>query len=214
MRHTIGGVLCALIATSVTLNAGHSWAETLGGSVTGGTTTGDFELLASAPALAGPDAFDSPNLVAFDEQQDVELVSTLAIGPGISIPAGVVVSSHYVAFDPGVPSSVEGFIDFDEPILAVVGLPQSLAATESLFASGSTNYSVGPAVGPEFQNMDQVFVSPNDRARLVFRAAGNSPGDQVRVLTGIIPEPASIVLLIVAIGVSALGQPRAAAVNR
>lgn len=198
MHDTKLSYLCALVATSALFAAPVAHAAVVNGNVTGGTSLGSFELLVSPPAAAGPDAFQSPNLIAFDEQQDVLLTSPLMVGPSVTIPAGVTVSSHYVAFDPSMGSTIQGSVLFDEPILAIVGAPPALNATEALFGAIGTTYSVAPAIGPELPNADNIFVSMGNPSRLIFQAAANSPGDQVRVLTGIIPEPATITLMLLA----------------
>lgn len=175
----------------------HAQAAIVGGDVTGGATAGGFELLASPPAEAGPDAFDSPNLIAFDEQQNVLIDTGLAVTGDLVIPAGSVVSSHYVVFDPLAPSSVEGFVDFDGRIVAVIRSPQGLAASQSLFGADETMYSGAPAIGTEPQR-DDFFIAPGNDQRLRVSAFAISPGDHVRVLTGVIPEPAALLLCLTA----------------
>lgn len=209
MHHTKLSYLCALVATSALFATPSAHAAVVNGNVTGGTSLGSFELLASPPTAAGPDAFQSPNLIAFDEQQGVLLASPLMIGPSTTIPAGITVSSHYVAFDPSTGSTIQGSVLFDKPILAIVGAPPALNATEPLFGAVGTTYSVAPAIGPELPNADNVFVSMANPSRLIFQAAANSPGDQVRVLTGIIPEPATITLMLLAM-VGGVGVSRGA----
>lgn len=198
MQDTKLSYLCALVATGALLAATSAHAAVVNGNVTGGTSLGSFELLTSPPSAAGPDAFQSPNLIAFDEQQEVLLTSPLMIGPSMTIPAGVTVSSHYVAFDPSMGSTIQGSVLFDEPILAIVGAPPALNATEALFGLMGTTYSVAPAIGPELPNADNIFIAMGDPNRLIFQAAANSPGDQIRVLTGIVPEPATITLMLLA----------------
>ena len=193
---------CALVAAGLTWQCNESHATIMSGVVTGGTTTGSFELLASPPSDAGPDTFDSPNLIGFDEQQDVLLTSSVDLG-SITLPAGAVISSHYIVFDPSMPSTVEGFVIFDEPILAILGSPTSLNASVALFGSDTTNYSTSPAIGPDPQGSDAVDVAPNDPNRLLFRGGAISPGDHVRVLTGVVPEPATLMLLGLALAGSA-----------
>lgn len=169
-------------------------AEILGGNVSGGSTPGVFELLATPPRAAGPDAFQSPNLISFDEQQEVVLSAPLQLGPNLTFPIGSVISSHYVAFDPAIPLTVEGSILFDEPILAILGRATTLEATVGLLGASLTSYSTAPAIGPDSQSNDRVLIAPNNSNRLLFQAGANSPGDQFRVLTGVIPEPSTLML--------------------
>ncbi|MEM8865284.1 MAG: hypothetical protein AAGF31_07010 [Planctomycetota bacterium] len=209
MKGTTRRMVCALVAAGWAWHAASGAAAIVGGDVTGGTSGGVFELLDPPPALAGPDAFESPNLVAFDEQQDLVLTTQLSLGT-LTLGAGSTVSSHYVAFDPAVGSTLQGFVDFDEPILAIIGGAGGLDATESLFGLPAVDYSVAAAIGPdEGPGMmgDEVIVSPVDANRLLLSLGANSPGDQLRVLTGVaVPEPGSIVPL--TLGALAMAWPR------
>ena len=199
MKRQSMGAVCALAAAGGVLWAGYASAEVVGGAATS-TLGGTFEELDPPPTTAGPDAFQSPNLVAFDEEQDLLLTTTVALTPNLSLPAGSVLSSHYVAFDPPQGAMVDGFVEFDEPIVAVIGGPAALDASAALFGLDAVAYSTSPAIGPEGPNPDMVFVSPVDPNRLVFAAGANSPGDQVRVLTGLlVPEPAGVWLVFAAV---------------
>lgn len=204
MKRQLVGKVCALAAVAGVWNVGVSRAEIVGG---GGSSSlgGSFQLLTQPPASVGPDAFQSPDLLAFDESQDVLLNTAFALSPGLVLPAGSVLSSHYVAFDPATGATVNGFVDFDQPIVAVLRTPATLDASTALFGLGATSYATAPAVGPEPpgsnpNNPDAVFVSPDDPRRLLFASAANSPGDQVRVLTGVlVPEPSQATLLALAV---------------
>lgn len=196
MKRTTVGVVCALAVAGAFSWSSVAVAEVLGGGVTGGSSGGVFELLATPPSNVGPDVFDSPNLIAFDERQDVLVDPTLLLGPSVSIPAGSVVSSHYVVFDPEVGSTIEGFVLFDEPIVAIIGGAAPLDASANLFGAPGTNYTTSGAIGPEVPDPDMVLVDPGNPSRLLFRAAAISPGDHVRVLTGVlVPEPTAALLL-------------------
>ncbi len=191
--------LCALVTTlGIAFGfANLSFAEVVGGLVTGGNSGGVFELLPTAPAIAGPDQFQSPNLIAFDEKQDVVLPELLAVGANPPIAAGRVVSSHYVVFDPELGSSVIGFVDFDEPILAVLADGQAIADTTSALGIDTTTYTFAPALGFETGNSDIAVIASGNPNRLLIQSAAISPGDHVRVLTGVIPipEPHGVVLV-------------------
>ncbi|MEN1679529.1 MAG: hypothetical protein AAGJ46_08040 [Planctomycetota bacterium] len=187
----IAATVALLAATST-----HASAEIVGGMVTGGSSGGVFELLDPAPAEAGPDAFESPNLVAFDEVQDLTLVADLPVGGGRIIPAGSIVSSHYVAFDPAAGATIQGFVDFDRRILGVIGGAPGLDSTSSLFGLPGVTYSVSGAIGPDGMpgnpGADMFRRTQGMPRRLNVMAAAGSPGDNVRVITGIrIPEPAA-----------------------
>ena len=202
MRCIVLRPLCALaVAAATFLLSNSSFAAILGGTVVGSSQPGVFELLPMPPATAGPNAFDSINLIGFNERQNVVLDTPLQLG-SLTLPVGAVVSSHYVVFDPPSGAWVNGFVDFDDPILAIVRTPQGLDATDDRLGAPLTNYAVSQAIGPEppGTSNDFVDVPPNNRNRLLFMAAGNAPGDHVRVITGVIPEPGSLLLFVSAIG--------------
>jgi hypothetical protein len=103
------GILAALLLLATALPA---TATSIGGSVTGGTALnagGVFVKLTiplanafGLPDSVGNDNFQSPNLFEFDEDQNILLTAPLTVNVGSSpIPAGTIVASHYVFFDPG-----------------------------------------------------------------------------------------------------------------
>ncbi len=192
--------LCALAVASVAWQTTLSHAAILSGDVIGGTSGGVFELLGSPPTEAGPDTFQSPNLIGFDEQQRVVLTDPLPVSPERVLPAGSIIFSHYVVFDPNQGSSVIGHVDFDHRIVAILGTPAALNATAPLLGSDTTTYSVSPAIGPEDGGIDSVLPAPGMPTRLLFTGGAGSPGDHVRVLTGIIPEPSTMALCLLAGG--------------
>lgn len=197
MKWNLSRWACALIAAVSLSIAPDAAAVVIGGAVTGGSSGGEFSLLMPPPATAGPDQFGSPDLIAFNERQNILLTDPLPVAPDRVIPAGTIVSSHYVAFDPATPSSLEGSVLFSQPILAILGAPPALEQTEPIFGIAAVEYTVGPAIGPDTGAQPDLFrPAPNDRRRMLVSAGANSPGDQVRVLTGfIIPEPASLLML-------------------
>src|ERR1700704_4434512 len=81
----------------------------------------------------GEDTFNSPNLYAFDEDQNIVLKADLAADVGQHlIPAGKTVASHYVFFDPGPATEVFGVVDFDSRVLAIITGTGTLAASDFL----------------------------------------------------------------------------------
>ena len=196
--------LCALAAASLACSSPLASAAIVGGDVIDGTSGGVFELLAEPPAEAGPNTFQSPNLIGFDEQQRVVLDAPLVVGPDRILPIGSIVWSHYVVFDPNVGSTVEGYVDFDRPIVGILDTAEALEATADWLGAETTIYSFGNAIGLEQGGFDQLSRTPGNPLRLQFRAGARSPGDHVRVLTGIVPEPATCGLLLLACGGMAL----------
>ncbi len=195
MTGQIAGKVCAMAMAIVAGQGMCAWGAIIGGQATS-SAGGTFLQLDPPPAVVGPDTFQSPDLIAFDEQQDVLLTESLTLGDGRVLGAGSVVSSHYVVFDPLEGAAVDGFVLFDEPIVAIIGGPNGLELTAQVFGAPGTSYSVSNAIGPEGNGGpggagDQVGVAPGNRQRLNFTAGAISPGDHVRVLTGsLVPEPA------------------------
>lgn len=175
-------------------------AAIIGGTVTGGTaftSGGTFVDLTvpltnpfGAPDSVGNDNFQSPNLFAFDEAQNITLAAPLTVEVGSSpIPAGTVVSSYYVFFDPGPTLEVIGNVNFDSEILGVITDTTDLAASDFL-SNSQVNYLDPAERGLEAG--DSVTIS--GAQQILFDTIANSPGDYVRVITAAsvsVPEPAS-----------------------
>ena len=132
--------LLLLFATSVPVGA-----TSIGGSVTGGTALaagGTFIKLTvplsnpfGPPNSVGNDTFQSPNLYEFDEDQNILLAAPLTVDVGSSpIPAGTIVASHYVFFDPGPSQHIIGTVNFDSIILGIITSTNNLAASDFLGA--------------------------------------------------------------------------------
>jgi len=193
----------------------NSFAAVISGTVTAGS--GSFvELTApfteSTPvSTVGGDNFDNPNLYAFDESQNIVLPSAINVDNladglggetiGGSLPAGTVVASHYVFFDPTDFVNQQGTVTFDLPILAVLSSNTNLSATDSLLGNASVTYLGGSLRGLE--GGDNVSITSLNTISVDWDAS--TPGDYVRVLTGI-PEPSTTVLLI--FGLAFLGASR------
>lgn len=189
--------------------SGHATATIVGGSVTGGTAFaagGIFvELVPPLPNPFGPpnsvgnDTFQSPDLFAFDEDQNIVLTAPLFVDVGASpLPIGTTVASHYVFFDPGPTQSIVGTVDFDSDVLAIITSTGNLAASDFLANTG-VNY-----LNPGLRGLeagDSVTIS--GPRQILFTTTASTPGDYVRVLTalspGAIPEPESLALFAIAI---------------
>ena len=91
-------------------------ATITGGAVIGGATGAKFIKLSvplgnpHGPANSvGEDTFNLPNLYAFDEDQNILLKASLATDVGKNpLPAGTIVASHYVFFQPWANSAGPG----------------------------------------------------------------------------------------------------------
>jgi hypothetical protein len=189
-------------------------ADITGGAVTGGTAQmagGTFVKLTTPllnpfgpPDSVGNDNFQSPNLFAFDEVQNLTLSAPLVLDVGLSpIAAGTVISSYYVFFDPGPTEEVIGTVNFDSAVLGIITATSELASSDFLAASG-VNY-LDPA-NRGLEAGDSVTIS--GAQQILFDTVASTPGDYVRVITvgspgtTLAPEPSSAALL--ALGVLGL----------
>jgi hypothetical protein len=189
-------------------------ASIIGGSVTSGTAfTAGGTFVQLTPPLNNPfgpansvgnNNFQSPNLYAFNEDQNILLAAPLLTNIGMNpIPAGTVVASHYVFFDPGPTQTIVGTVDFDADILAVITGTTRLSLSDFLANTG-VNYLNPGARGLE--PGDLVTISGPRQITVDFAAA--SPGDYIRVITEFspiaaaeVPEPATLAVF----GVGAVG---------
>lgn len=156
------------------------------------------------PDSVGNDNFQSPNLYGFDEDQNILLTAPLTVDVGSSpIPAGTLLASHYVFFDPGPTQHMVGTVNFDSDVLAIITATDTLAASDFLADTG-VNYLNPGARGLEAGDS----VSISGPQQILFDTVASSPGDYVRVLTAFsptaasVPEPGEVRLL--AIGLIAL----------
>jgi hypothetical protein len=200
-------MLCLAVALPLLTISVPVYATIIDGNVTGGTAqtaggvfvklTAPLSNLFGAPDSVGNDNFQSPDLFAFDEDQNILLSAPLTVDVGTSpIPAGTIVASHYVFFDPGPSQHIIGTVDFDSDVLAIITSTANLAASDFLANTG-VNY-LNPA-NRGLEAGDSVTISGPQQ--ILFDTVASSPGDYVRVLTAFspaaaaTPEPGNIVLL-------------------
>lgn len=172
-----------LSIAALILSPGVGAATVLDGDILRQTGAGHFVKLKTDPPFAvGEDTFDTDNLYAFDEDQNIELTAPIRVdigGDGGIIPAGTVVASHYVFFD-SLSAVHYGYVIFDAPILGVAAYRNTMAATDFL-ANTSVRYISVELRGLE--RGDRVWIDPEDPHRLWVHWAGSSPGDYIRVFT-------------------------------
>lgn len=172
------------LATSAILLAQPAGARVLAGAIVQQDGAGRFVVLSDdLPLAVGEDVFNTPDLFAFDEAQAITLAAPLGLDIGAPIPAGTVVSLHHVFFD-GTGGRQRATVVFDGPILGVATGAVMLAATDDLAAT-DVHYIDTPLRGIE--QGDLVWIDPDDPHRLWVDWAGSSPGDHLRVVTGLPP---------------------------
>ncbi|MEO1575344.1 MAG: hypothetical protein AAFU65_10345, partial [Pseudomonadota bacterium] len=179
--------LLSAVAVLSVAPLGH--AAVSGGAVTGGSSfdNGGTFLLISAPAVLGNNQFDDDNVRAFDEVQDLTLTENLIMDiaspalPTSILAPGSVVSSHYVIYDPATTQTVEGTVTFDEPVLGIMVDNLRFNQTDDLLGNPGTAYDIG---SQELEDPDFVTIDGNT---ITYSLRTGSPGDAIRVLTGVDP---------------------------
>jgi hypothetical protein len=209
----LSAVLAAVVPVSaILLVPTPAQAIITGGSLTGGTALGAggifVKLTPPLPNPFGPlnsvgnDNFQSPNLFGFDEDQNIVLPGPLSVDVGSSpIPAGTVVASHYIFFDPLQTLIAVGTVDFDADVLGVIASTGNLSSSDFLANTG-VNYLNPSARGLEAGDI----VTISGPRQIAVNFAAGTPGDYVRVLTSLspvaagAPEPSSLAFLTIAAG--------------
>lgn len=188
-------------------------ATIIGGTITSGSAGATFIKLSvpfagSTPAnTVGDDTFQTVNLYGFDEDQNIVLGAPLVVDAvpagSTTLPMGTTVASHYVFFDP-LSASINGTVDFDSDVVAIITSTSRLSASDFLANTG-VNY-LNPGLRG-LESDDSVMIS--GPRQIHFRTNASTPGDYVRVLTAFsptaaTPEPGSATMLATALGLALL----------
>lgn len=159
-------------------------AIVVNGGITGGQALslgGQFiKLDPSTNFSVGNDTFQTPNLYAFNENQNIDITATISVNIGTNPQSGDTVASHYVFFDPAPLTTQTGFIDFDAPIYGVATATGNLAASDFLLNNAVTY------LNPSLRGLeagDSVSIDPGNNQRLLVNWRASTPGDYVRVFT-------------------------------
>ncbi len=189
-------------------------------------STGAFDVIPAPPDATQDVLTSTTQIRAWNELQNVTLAAAVdydAASPGLydettdlgnySLPAGTVVSSHYIHFDSpgGASASANGSITFSGKILAVICTGDNAADLSGKF--DQTDYLGAPTLYPDSlaargmeltPNTDRFFISA-DGTTLSVRMNIAVPGDFVRVLTEV---PAPGPMAAVSLGALGLGLRR------
>ncbi len=174
------------------------------------SATGDVVEVSPPPSVAPGASESNERIIAFDEQQCYTLTQPLTVDisqPGTYsptnpvltpsvIPAGTVVSSHLLHFDPvGAPLTTvtrSGSATFDADVLGIIVGDTTLTASDYLGATGTT-YPTGAGItlrglepGLNNINDDIVTLSP-DRRTVTVQFESSTNIDQIRVITACNP---------------------------
>ncbi len=158
-------------------------ALVLDGQILQQNGAGEFVRLDPAAGFTvGADNFDTDNIYAFDEDQNITLPRAVRVdigGVDGVIAQGTEVASHYVFFD-SVQGSHFGYVDFDAPVLGIAAYQDTMGATDFL---ANTNVTY---IGERLRGLetgDEVWIDPDEPNRVWVLWAGSSPGDYIRVFT-------------------------------
>lgn len=163
-RVWIGLILVSLIATPVDA------------AIVGGTVT-----IIPPPLNTGNDNQQINQLLGFDEQQNVVLTTDVVVDkPAGIIPAGTVVSSHYVIYDPPSTASKTATVIVDQTVLGVIYNATTLNNSDYL-GLPTTNY-LNPS-GRGFEVVDGDSATIVDSVTVSFHLSAGSPGDYARIIT-------------------------------
>jgi hypothetical protein len=163
------------------------------------STSGDVVEITPAPGTdLNLHQFESDTEIrAFDEQQNVTLAAPLLLNinqPGTydeqadltggQIPAGTVVSSHFVHADQvGTSPAIhlDGCVTVDDPIVGIITGPNRLRASDFLGHANVTYPAFGGGV--EFEQQDDVVIWQVDDHTVCVDFHMGAHSDQIRVIT-------------------------------
>jgi len=143
--------------------------------IIGGTVT-----KITPPLNTGNDNQQVNELLGFDELQNVVLTSDLVVDkPSGIIPAGTIVSSHYIIYDPpGTSMSILGNVIVDQNVVGVIYNTNNLNNSDYL-GLPTTNY-LNPSLRG-FEAVDSATIE--DINRVSFDLTAGTPGDYARIIT-------------------------------
>lgn len=201
-------VVSASAAILAAFSISSASAAIVGGAITGGQAQSQggafFELSApftdSVPDnTVGKNTFQNPNFYAFTEGSftvGADLDLNFGAKDFGSLKKGQVVESHFLMYDPKKSTTMQGYVDFDGPIVGIATSFAALSATD-IFGHPAITYLTPNLRGLE--KRDQIAL--NGLNRLVVDWRASSPGDYIRVFTVTeVPLPAAAWVFLAGLG--------------
>jgi hypothetical protein len=149
------------------------------------STTPNMVPIAPPSSVVEGQVEDNTDVYVFDEKQSIVLSSSLTPDIGSTIPAGTVVSSHFVHFDAvGRFSPVQtgtGSVIFDGNILGLFTTNAGLSATDATFGATGTTYPTGQE--RKLETSGWIDIATPSGATLTVTLYTNTGIDQIRVIT-------------------------------
>lgn len=181
----------AAVVTSITLSSGGSSqiiaAPTDAQALSGNTIYAFTEQTSILPAAPRP----------------VVLAATDFLTPGVRLPAGTRISSHFFVFAPGAAGTISGTITFNQNVIGLQRQSNVLGAQDSLqLRAPGTSY--GTFAGLE--SLDSVTFLNNKTISFSLSSTATNK-DMFSVITAV-PEPASWAMFITGFGLVGLGARR------
>jgi hypothetical protein len=159
------------------------------------------EITPPSGSTVGSDFLETLHLtpaIAFDEQQNVVLGSSLKTDTG-TIAAGTLVSSYFIAFNDPAATAQSTTITFSDPVLGIVYEDGSSSwAASDFLGLPSLTYKEDPANCPlcGFEAGETATFSGSEA---FLKSTYDDPGDFARVITAggsaVTPEPSSLILV-------------------
>ncbi len=157
---------------------------TLTGTVTGGAAASDggtFLQLCEPIGPVGNNNFQANDLFAFEEAQNVLLDEPLDLDdpPATTIPAGTLVSSFYVAYDPAASKDIVGTVTFPNDVL---GIATSIGNLNDSDALGNTTATY---LNPSLRGLEADDSASFSADTLSVSFVADRPGDYIRVFVSV-----------------------------
>ncbi len=165
-RHLILGIILVSMASKL------AYPTIVGGTVT----------IIDPPLKTGNNNQLVNKLLGFNELQHVVLNSDLVIDKPVGIiPAGTVVSSHYIIYNPVNDHTIDGTVILDQNVIGVIYKTNTLNNSDFLGLS-ITNYLNPSARGFDAGDGDTATIEDPNTVSFHLRA-GIGPGDYARIIT-------------------------------